>query len=104
MLHRSSPAAVRVLVTLVLALGAASCSKQVTAVDPGYTTPEGTFSPDARLLVWAETPNVLSVYTDINPPGPDPGDVLQAELPYSQWGPGTIHGMIMDQPSTQRSE
>lgn len=99
MQHRFSPAAARVLVALALALAAASCTKRVTAVDPEFTTPEGTFSPDARLLVWAETANILSVYADINPPGPDPGDVLQAEVPYSQWGPGTVHGLIVDRTS-----
>jgi hypothetical protein len=96
--RRSIPAAFsRTLASLLaLSLAVASCSHRVTAVDPGFTTPEGTFSPDARLIVWLDLPNPLAVYQDKVPPGPDAGDVLLFVRDYRRSVPGATHGLILD--------
>ena len=96
--RRSIPAAfARALAGLLaLSLAIASCSHRVTAVDPTFTAPEGTFSPDARLMVWPDLANPLSVYQDKVPLGPDPEDPLLFVRDYRRSVPGAIHGLILD--------
>lgn len=94
--RRAIPAALALASLLALTLAAASCSHRVTAVDPGFTAPEGTFSPDARLIVWADAANRLTVYQDNVPPGVDPGDDELFVRDYRRSVPGAIQGIILD--------
>ena len=72
------------------------CSKKMTSVDPSYTTPDGTLSPNSRLIVYPDLPNVRSYYLDLPPPGPDPGDPFDHALTYRVGAPTTVHGVILD--------
>ncbi len=96
-LRRIAPSAA----VLLMALAMAGCTKKVTNVDAGYTTPEGQRSADARLIVYPDAPVTVLTYTDNVPDGPgtdgNPGaeDVLlSTEQVYV--ARGTLHGLIMD--------
>ncbi len=91
--HRRSLAGCAAIALVALAL--AGCSKKVTNVDAGYTAPEGTYSADARLIVYPDAPMTLDCYIDNNPPGADPTDVFErSETVYP--APGTLHGVVVD--------
>jgi hypothetical protein len=78
-----------------LAFAAAGCAEKLTEVDPQYA-PEGTFSPDARIIVYPDVPQVVQIYTDNIPEGPDTSDVLLSETVVRATGPGAIQGAIVD--------
>src|SRR5262249_37255871 len=72
------------------------CSKKMTSVDPGYSTPDGTLSPASKLIVYPDRPNVRSYYLDLPPPGPDPGDPFDHAQVYRYGTSSTVHGVILD--------
>ena len=87
------------LAAMVLALGALAltgCSKKLTTVDSGYTTPEGTPTANARLVVYPDKTNERSYYLDLPPPGPDPNDPLDRVQVYRYGTDQTAHGVILD--------
>jgi hypothetical protein len=84
------------LATVAAAALLAGCAPKITQVDASYTMPEGTRSPDATLLVWADQPTFAYVYGDIAPADPDSTDTLQTAQPYQRWSPSTLHGLILD--------
>jgi hypothetical protein len=94
--RRTFPGVARGVLALTFALAAASCSHRVTDVDSGFTAPEGTFSPDARLIVYPDLPNQLVVYQDHVPPGPDPNDDILFQRDYRRATAGAIHGQLLD--------
>jgi len=95
------------LTTLALAIGIGGCAKQSTEVDPGFF-PAGKLDDDARMVLWFDQPNVMTVYADFQPLGPDPlGDrcgmpvkgLEDTLLGYEErqfYSPGTVRGMIID--------
>ncbi len=90
-LHRTALAAVLVLGTLALA----GCAEKVTNVDAGYTTPEGQYDENARLVLYPDAPITVESFTDLAPDGPDAADPLVGtEQRYLS--PGAIHGVILD--------
>jgi hypothetical protein len=97
-LRRIAPFAAVILVALAMA----GCTKKVTNVDPGYTTPEGQRSADARLIVYPDAPVTVLTYTDYLPDGPDPNTgnpgpedvLLRTDQVYV--APGAVHGLILD--------
>jgi len=80
----------------------ASCStKNPAAVDPSFTTPEGTFSNQTLLIVWPETPVVGKVYRDNPPVGANSDDEFLGFESHQLYPDGTINGMVLDgSPST----
>ena len=80
----------------IAGLGALGCSKKITRVDADYTTPEGRYSKDARLILYPDVAVNLSIFLDIAPIGPDPGDSLLATFPLSLSGAGVVHGLVVD--------
>ncbi len=85
-------AALAALAAVVLAM--AGCSKNVT-VDPGYTSPEGRYDANARLIVYGDVPIDYTSYLDIMPPGPDPTDSLLGQGQVDVL-PGARMGLILD--------
>ena len=85
-----------VLAVASFALG--SCGQKLTPVPPTYNLPAGTLSPDARLLLWPDQPNVLYYFDDTRNPGPDPADTLlyTVNLPASPSADLVIDGLILD--------
>src|SRR5439155_3620387 len=83
------------------ALLAGSCSKKSLVVDPSFTTPEGTPSSDAQLVIWPERPNILAIFQDVPPPGEDDGDEFLGFVTSEEAGvggnpDGTVNGMVLD--------
>jgi hypothetical protein len=95
---RTSVSRTVLLAALIAAaeLCAPGCAKKITAVDPHFVSPEGSFSPDARLLVYPDLPTVGKDYLDIAPVGPDPGDKFLGFIIGRVSVPGTIHGLVID--------
>lgn len=83
------------LAALLIAI-AAGCAKKITSVDPSFTTPEGTFSTEARLLIHPDYPTQLFNFTDIAPIGVGPEDQLIDVTDRYAHGPGVLDGIIMD--------
>ena len=83
---------------MALATAIAGCSDQPTEVDPTYVMPEGTPSRNSRLVMWYDQSNVVTVYRDFIPPGPnrDDGDTVIRTVEYRRAAPTTITGMIFD--------
>jgi len=92
------PGAAHVAALLLVALAASGCSEKKVVVDPNDGV-EGVAS-SSQLVVWNETPTVVSTYADTLTPGPnlppDPPDRLLGEEEVFRVGPGNIHGMIFD--------
>jgi hypothetical protein len=84
------------LAVAALAVAAAGCAKKVTEVDANFVSPEGTPSPDARMIVYPDVPQIVQVYLDNVPEGPDTSDVLISETVVRATGPGAIQGAIVD--------
>jgi hypothetical protein len=91
------------LLLLAGALAVSGCGKKVTTADASYTTPEGTFSPDARLVVYPDAPVLARIYSDGGEPGPgvdlerpDLLDTLRDSVEVRQSTPGTLHGIVFD--------
>lgn len=82
---------------LLAALAALSgCVKKApTQANPAYT-PEGTFSPLARLAVYPDVPNTLLHYDDIVPIGEGLEDTLIGTMQIRQRGPGVNYLMLLD--------
>ena len=79
------------LVTLAGAvLGAFGCSKKL-AVDPGFTIPEGVYSPEARLLLYREKPVSVVALHQIGP-------IYDFDSTFTvvNYPPGTVIGIVMD--------
>jgi hypothetical protein len=90
-LHRTALTAVFVLGTLALA----GCAEKVTNVDAGFTTPEGQYDANARLVLYPDVPITVESFVDLAPDGPDAADPLSGtEQRYI--APGAIHGVILD--------
>jgi len=87
---------------MAVALAAAALSgcvkKQPTEVDPDYV-PEGTFSPEARLIVYPDLPTTLLTFFDKNldPLTPNPiGDSLIGTSQVRRGSAGTFHLQLFD--------
>jgi hypothetical protein len=97
-LRRLAPFAAVVLVALALA----GCAKKVTSYDASYTTPEGQYNANARLIVYPDAPITVLTYRDKLRNGPDPttgnpledDTLLTTEQVYV--ARGTLHGLILD--------
>ncbi len=77
--------------TLVLAaLGACGCSKKL-AVNPAYTMPEGVFSPNARLIVYPDSAITVRAEHQVGRLY-----VYDSTFTVTNFGPGTILGMVVD--------
>jgi hypothetical protein len=80
---------------VVVALALAGCTKKVTVVDAGYTAPEGSFSADARLIVYPDLAITVENWLDRLPEGPSEEDSLTSTDQLAV-APGTLHGVIVD--------
>ncbi|HEY6867189.1 MAG TPA: hypothetical protein VI792_08030 [Candidatus Eisenbacteria bacterium] len=85
-------------VAWALALGLASCSKKVATVDPGYVTPEGAPTPQAKMVVNDDLPVTYLRYIDRANDGLSLDDSLDAAGPYDVYavGPGAIVMTVLD--------
>lgn len=96
---RSRALPVRLLAVALAAAALSGCvKKQPTEVNPEYV-PEGTFSPQARLIVYPDLPSTLLIYFDKNtdPLAPNPlGDSLIGTLQVRRRSAGTIHLQLFD--------
>ncbi len=82
---------------LAVAVSGAGCSKKLTTVDAGFTTPEGRPDPRARLYVQASPVLPLPIFNDVPPPGPDPNDTFTFTDSAGFGGPpGSVLGVIID--------
>lgn len=97
---------------LAALLALAGCSKEITKVDAGYTTPEGVVSDRARLMVYPDRAMTVTTWIDnldrsLNESGVsgtwnpasavDPeGDVQVGSATYQPAGAGTLHGILID--------
>lgn len=87
------------LAAMMFALGALAltgCSKKLTTVDSGYTTPEGTPTANAKLVVYPDKATQRLYYLDLPPPGPDATDPLDRVQTYRNGTDQTAHGVILD--------
>jgi hypothetical protein len=85
-----------VLVAALLLVATAGCVKKPpTSVDAAYA-PEGRFDPEARLVVYASTPNTFRVMADLGLFGPSADDTLLRTEPFSGFPMGTVQMMLMD--------
>ncbi len=84
------------LLAVVLIAIAAGCAKKITSVDPSFTTPEGTFSSEARLIIHPDYPTQLMNYADRPPIGVGPEDPLLGVTDRYAHGPGVMVGNIVD--------
>lgn len=78
------------------ALLAAGCSKKVTSVSESYTSPEGTESPNSRLVVFPDYPIARTYIADFSPPGPSETDRVDSVVILRKGSPTTMNGMIFD--------
>lgn len=105
MIHRTGPGSARpvlrlagLLLVMVAAFAATSCSKKITDVDsalvpPNY--PEG-IADASKLLLYPDTPVPVETWQDNGDPGPDTADVLlSSTLVYSERA-GAVLGLIVD--------
>lgn len=88
------------LMAAVLAMAALSgcVKKQPTEVNPDYA-PEGTFSSQARLIVYPDLPSTLLTYLDTNqdPLAPNPvGDTLIGSYEVRRRSAGMFHLQLFD--------
>src|SRR5262249_29657136 len=75
---------------------AAGCAKKITQVDASFTTPEGTFSSSAHLIVQDDLPTRIFTFLDRPPLGGGAEDTLiSIDLAYPV-GPGAIDGLVID--------
>ena len=81
-----------------LVFGLAGCAKKVASVDPNYVSPEGKFSPEARMVVTNDVPVTYLKYIDKANDGLTPDDSLDADSPFDVYntGPGAIVMTILD--------
>ena len=96
----SAPVGARVAFALLALLAVSSCSKKKIVVDPNDGL-EGVASP-SQMLVWSETPNRVSHYDDLGNPGVTPEDTLIMVEDIYEFGPGVVHGSIVDYTSASR--
>ena len=99
-LSASARRALAVAAVVAVAHGSTGCAKKISSVDPGYTSPEGTRSAKARLVVTQDLPVPYLVYIDKKSDGftGEPGDSLDVLSPYQVFaaGPGAVIGTILD--------
>ena len=62
---------------------------------------EGRPDANTRLLAWVDTPDSVTIYTDLGTPGPSPDPDLETDtvltvLPNYNVGPGLIHTLLLD--------
>jgi hypothetical protein len=100
-IRRAGRGSFPILTLICLGLLLFSCSPTA----PVATTDdiEGQPSP-SQLLVYPDTPTLISTYRDTIPPGPGPEDTLISVDPYYAVGPGALHGMIFDFTPAERFE
>ena len=90
--------ALALIAVAAVALGLTGCAKKVASVDPGYTSPEGTPSSKAVLVVTNDIPVPYDVFIDEKSDGFTPDDVPDPANPYLIYasGPGAVIGTILD--------
>jgi hypothetical protein len=82
---------------LAAALLAAGCSKKLTTVDPGYTSPEGRRDPRAHLYVQRVPSLVSGKFEDKAPPGPSDQDTYEQDSVIAFDSPASaVLGTIID--------
>lgn len=84
------------VVAVAVALGVLGCGRKVTSVDSSFTTPAGTRTDRAKLVVFVDRPVPVLYYADFSPPGVSPSDVLDSTVYMRRATPVTVHGMIFD--------
>lgn len=84
------------LAFLATVAGLYACAPKITKVDAAYSMPEGTFNPNAQMLVWRDEPTTAYVYDDVVPADPDSTDVLTSTRQFERYTPNVLHGMIFD--------
>jgi len=84
------------LLVLLLAAVAAGCSDKVTSVDSSFTTPEGTPSADARMIVTPDVAITWNVARDINNNGDPFDDPVIATDSLHRIAAGAVSGVILD--------
>lgn len=90
----------RVAMALLALFAVSSCSKKKIVVDPNDGL-EGVASA-SQMMVWSDTPNRVSLYADLAPPGAGIEDTLISVEDVYELGPGAVHGMILDYTSASR--
>lgn len=99
--HRRRRFAAAAILLALSGLTLLGCSQKVTAVDPGFTFPEGRPNADARLVMYPDVAVPVTTWNDNGPTGPDPSDVIRSTDEVRQLSAGAIHGAIFDgTPST----
>jgi hypothetical protein len=90
--------ALAMVAVAAVVLGPTGCAKKIASVDPGYTSPEGTPSAKALLVVTQDIPVPYLVYIDEKSDGFTPDDTPDAANPYLTYasGPGAVIGTILD--------
>lgn len=95
-MNRKSASRLALALAVVLIAIVAGCAKKITNVDPSFTTPEGKFSTEARLIIHPDYPTQLLNYADRPPTGVGPEDPLLSVTDRYAHGPGVMVGNIVD--------
>jgi len=105
MRHAFSRRATRVaagVCAVVATLAVGGCAKHITQVNADYVMPEGTPSANARLVLWYDAPQTMTIYRDRPPIGRDPGDQVIGTQEFRIGTAGSIHAMILDSTDASR--